>query len=96
MLAQAYRHLILTLPERLRTLIYQHAGALLSGLMQAAHRTMDAVVAQTKRQTIRLGYIVVLQTAGREGQLQSAPAHHHDGRGTRGGWDVAAAGLCAV
>jgi Putative transposase len=61
----SYRHLILTLPERLRMLIYQHAGVLLSGLMQAAQRTMDAVVAQTKRQTIRLGYIVVLQTAGR-------------------------------
>jgi len=62
----SYRHLILTVPERLRTLIYQHAAALLDGLMQAAHRTMDAVVAQTKRQTIRLGYVVVLQTAGRK------------------------------
>ena len=61
----AYRHLILTVPERLRTLIYQQTEALLDGLMQAAHRTMDAVVAQTKRQTLRLGYIVVLQTAGR-------------------------------
>jgi hypothetical protein len=60
-----YRHLILTVPERLRTLIYQHAATLLNGLMQAAQQAMDAVVAQTKRQTIRLGYIVVLQTAGR-------------------------------
>ena len=60
-----YRHLILTVPERLRTLIYQHAATLLDGLMQAAQPAMDALVAQTKRQTIRLGYIVVLQTAGR-------------------------------
>jgi hypothetical protein len=37
----------------------------LSGLMQAAHTAMNAVVAQAKRQAIRLGYIVVLQTAGR-------------------------------
>jgi Putative transposase/Transposase zinc-binding domain len=60
-----YRHLILTVPARLRTLIYQHAATLLSGLMQAAQQAMDAVVARTKRQAITLGYIVVLQTAGR-------------------------------
>jgi hypothetical protein len=60
-----YRHLILTVPEALRTLIYQHAAALLSGLMQAAHTAIDAVVARAKRQPVTLGYIVVLQTAGR-------------------------------
>jgi hypothetical protein len=52
-------------PERLRALFYQHAAVLLSGLMQAARLTMDAVVRQIKRQPITLGYIVVLQTAGR-------------------------------
>jgi len=60
-----YRHLILTVPEALRTLIYQHAVPLLEGLMQAARTAMDAVVQQAKRQTVTLGYIVVLQTAGR-------------------------------
>ena len=60
-----YRHLILTIPERLRPLIAQHAPALLDGLMQVAQRAMDAVVERTKRQAIKLGYIVVLQTAGR-------------------------------
>lgn len=60
-----YRHLILTVPEGLRTLIYQHAAELLDGLMQAARLAMDAVVEQIKRQPITLGYIVVLQTAGR-------------------------------
>lgn len=60
-----YRHLILTVPEGLRTLIYQHAAVLLDGLMQAAQQTMDAVVSRAKRQAVRLGYIVVLQTAGR-------------------------------
>ncbi len=58
-----YRHLTLTIPEALRALFYQHPAALLDGLMQVAHTTMDAVVAQVKRQTIKLGYIVVLQTA---------------------------------
>src|SRR5438270_3709689 len=60
-----YRHLILTVPDALRTLIYQHAEPLLEGLMQAARTAMDAVVRQAKRQAITLGYIVVLQTAGR-------------------------------
>jgi hypothetical protein len=60
-----YRHLILTVPEGLRTLIYQHAATLLDGLMQAAQQAMEAVVARTKRQALKLGYIVVLQTAGR-------------------------------
>src|SRR6266508_2088900 len=61
----SYRHLILTVPEGLRLLIYQHAAELLEGLMQAVQPTMDAVVARAKRQPITLGYIVVLQTAGR-------------------------------
>jgi hypothetical protein len=51
----AYRHLILTMPERLRALFYQHAAVLLDGLMQAAQRAMDAVVRQIKRQPITLG-----------------------------------------
>jgi Putative transposase/Transposase zinc-binding domain len=60
-----YRHLVLTVPEALRTLIYRHAVPLLEGLMQAARTAIDAVVRQAKRQTVLLGYIVVLQTAGR-------------------------------
>jgi hypothetical protein len=61
----SYRHLTLTVPANLRRLIYQHAPELLSGLMQAAQMAIDATVAQAKRQVLRLGYIVVLQTAGR-------------------------------
>ena len=60
-----YRHLILTVPEGLRTLIYQHPGELLEGMLQAARGAMDAAVGQAKRQAVELGYIVVLQTAGR-------------------------------
>jgi len=60
-----YRHLILTVPEALRTLLYQHAVPLLQGLIQAARTTMDAVVMQAKRQTVTLGHSVALQTAGR-------------------------------
>jgi hypothetical protein len=63
-----YRQLILTVPEGLRTLIYQNAGALLDGMMKAAQIAMDAAVAVAKRKPVRLGYIVVLQTAGRSGK----------------------------
>ncbi len=60
-----YRHLTLTVPEALRRLFYQHPAVLLSGLMQAAHTAMEALVRQIKRHLVQLGYIVVLQTAGR-------------------------------
>ncbi len=90
-----YRRLILTMPDALRTPIYQHAAPLLEGLMQAARTAMDGVVRQAKRQTLTLGYIVVLQTAGRSATYN--PYLHvllTDG-GLRG-WEVAAAGLCAL
>jgi hypothetical protein len=60
-----YRHLILTVPEGLRTLNSQHAADLLDGLMQVAHTAMGAAVTRAKRQPLGLGCIVVLQTAGR-------------------------------
>lgn len=60
-----YRHLILTVPEALRSLIYQHAKELLDGLMKAAQAAMDEAMVVAKRQPIKAGYIVVLQTAGR-------------------------------
>jgi hypothetical protein len=60
-----YRHLILTVPSGLGTLIYQHPAALLEGLMQAAQMAMDEAMTVAKRQVVKAGYIVVLQTAGR-------------------------------
>lgn len=60
-----YRHLTLTVPEALRPLFYRHPAELLDGLMQAAQTALDAVVRQVKRHSVKLGYIVVLQTAGR-------------------------------
>jgi hypothetical protein len=88
-----YRHLTLTMPEALRTLFYQHPTVLLDGLMRAAQTAMDAVVAQVKRQVVQLGYIVVLQTAGRSATYNP---HLHvimtdgglraDGRGQRLGY----------
>lgn len=60
-----YRHLVLTVPEALRSLIYQHPKELLDGLMKAAQAAMDEAMAVAKGQPVKAGYIVVLQTAGR-------------------------------
>jgi len=60
-----YRPVVLTVPEGLRPVIYQHAAELLDGLMQAAQAALDEAMAVAKRQPVQGGYIVVLQTAGR-------------------------------
>ena len=62
-----YRQLILTIPAGMRTLIYQHEEELLEGLMKAARGAMKEAVEVAKKKKVRLGYIVVLQTAGRSG-----------------------------
>ena len=60
-----YRHLTLTIPAGLRTLIYRHPEKLLAGLMEEVAPAMNEAVAKAKRKQVELGYIVVLQTAGR-------------------------------
>jgi hypothetical protein len=60
-----YRHLTLTLPALLRPLFAAHPAVLLDGLLQAAQSAIAAVVSQVKRRPVKLGAIVVLQTAGR-------------------------------
>lgn len=62
-----YRQVVLTVPKGMRTLIYQHPEELLGGLMKAAQEALDEAVSQAKGKQVKLGYIVVLQTAGRSG-----------------------------
>jgi hypothetical protein len=62
-----YRQVILTVPEDLRKLFYQHEAELLDGLMKAAQGALNEAVSIAKRKQMKLGYIVVLQTAGRSG-----------------------------
>ncbi len=91
-----YRHLVLTVPEAMRTLLYQHAVPLLEGLIQAARTTMDRVVAQAKRQTVTLSLHRGAANSGAISGIQSPSACAADGWRTACGWDVAGAGLCAV
>jgi hypothetical protein len=54
------------MPTALRPIFYNNPQ-LLGGLMKIAQKTMDEVMAKSKNRAVKLGYIVVLQTAGRDG-----------------------------
>ncbi len=60
-----YRHLVLTVPEALRGLFYRYPAELYEGLMKIGPQMTDDAVSTAKGKVLELGYIVVLQTAGR-------------------------------
>ena len=64
-----YRHLVLTVPEDLRVWFYRYPERLYDGLMKIAAPMMDDAVSTAKGRKVELGYIVVLQTAGRAGNF---------------------------
>jgi len=65
-----YRHIVLTIPEQLRKYFYKerHTGDLLSVFMRCGHECLEDVVSQVKRQLLKIGCIVVVQTHGRSGR----------------------------
>lgn len=65
-----YRHAILTIPSQLRIYFYRdrHDKSILSALMRCGYECLEDVVGQIKRQRIKIGAIVVVQTHGRSGQ----------------------------
>jgi len=78
-----YRHIVLTMPAMLRQTFYQHAGVLLSAFMRCGVRCLDDVFSRVSGHTLKGGYIVVIQTHGRNGQYNP---HLHI-IATSGGWD---------
>ena len=62
-----YRHLVLTVPESLRKWFYGNRAEMYAGLMKIGASMMNDTVSTAKGREIELGYIVVLQTAGRGG-----------------------------
>ena len=78
-----YRHIVLTMPAILRTTFYQHAGGLLSGFMRCGVRCLDDFFSRVSGKALTGGYIVVIQTHGRNGQYNP---HLHI-IATSGGWD---------
>jgi hypothetical protein len=64
-----YRHVVLTVPERLRGRFNSRQGGtdLLSELMKAGHAFFQDVISCWLKEEVEVGSVVVLQTAGRSG-----------------------------
>ncbi len=78
-----YRHIVLTVPEILRKTFYQQAQAVLSPFMRCGVRCLDDVFSRVSGCALQGGYIVVIQTHGRNGHYNP---HLHI-IATSGGWD---------
>lgn len=78
-----YRHIVLTVPDVLRTPFYQNADALLSPFMKCGVKCLDDFFSTVSGKALKGGYIVVIQTHGRNGQYNP---HLHI-IATSGGWD---------
>jgi len=79
-----YRHIVLTVPEMLRKTFYQHANDVLSPFMPCGVKCLDDFFSTVSGKTLQGGYIVVIQTHGRNGQYNP---HLHI-ISTSGGWDA--------
>jgi len=78
-----YRHIVLTVPDVLRTPFYQNADVLLSPFMKCGVKCLDDFFSTVSGKALKGGYIVVIQTHGRNGQYNP---HLHI-ISTSGGWD---------
>lgn len=65
-----YRHIILTIPEQLRIYFYRdrYSKVLLSAFMCCGSECLEEVVSYVKKQSLKIGTVVVIQTHGRSGQ----------------------------
>ena len=79
-----YRHIVLTVPDVLRPPLYQHADVLLSPFMPCGVKCLDDFLSEVSGKPLKGGYIVVVQTHGRNGHYNP---HLHI-IATSGGWDT--------
>jgi hypothetical protein len=63
-----YRHIVLTVPEIFRETFYNHQEELFGPLFRCGVKCLDDFFSYVSRKQIKGGYIVVLQTHGRNGQ----------------------------
>lgn len=78
-----YRHIVLTIPEMLRTTFYQQSPDVLSPFMRCGVRCLDDFYSRVSGHKLKGGSIVVIQTHGRHGQYNP----HLHCIATSGGWD---------
>ncbi|SRR5712691_3358533 len=77
------RHIVLTVPALLRPTFSHNAPVLLSAFMRCGVTCFDDVFTRVSGRALQGGYIVVIQTHGRNGQ-DNPPLHLI---ATSGGWD---------
>ena len=63
-----YRHIVLTVPAIFKNVFYNHSVELFSSLMKCGVKCLDDFFSTVSRKELKGGYIVVLQTHGRNGQ----------------------------
>ena len=63
-----YRHIVLTVPEILRKIFYCHGEEILGSFFHCAVKCLDDFFSFISKRNVKGGYIVVLQTHGRNGQ----------------------------
>jgi hypothetical protein len=78
-----YRHIVLTVPELLRKTFYQQSQVVLSPFMRCGVRCLDDVFSRVSGRPLQGGYIVVIQTHGRNGRYNP----HLHVIATSGRWD---------
>jgi Putative transposase/Transposase zinc-binding domain len=78
-----YRHMVLTVPALLRPTFYQQSKVLLSPFMRCGVTCLDDVWSRVSGTSLKGGYIVVIQTHGRNGQYNP----HLHMIATSGGWN---------
>lgn len=62
-----YRHVVLTVPKDLHIYFYRECEELYPALMKIGVKCLEDLIKTVRREEVKGGYVVVLQTAGRSG-----------------------------
>lgn len=63
-----YRHIVLTMPDNLRTVFYKYSVELYGKFFSCGAKCLDDFFGEVRGKALKGGYLIVLQTNGRNGQ----------------------------
>lgn len=63
-----YRHIVLTMPDNLRTVFYKYSEELYGKFFLCGAKCLDDFFGEVRGKALKGGYLIVLQTNGRNGQ----------------------------